>query len=127
MRQRVLRARIEPFGLDNLRYFMTIGNLFASIPGSLPEELFDEILTGNGFKLERIVSKGHASPEGFWYDQDQHEWVLLVKGAARLQIDGVDEPVELLPGMHINIPAHRKHRVAWTKEDEETIWLAIFY
>ncbi|GAB3021930.1 cupin domain-containing protein [Spirosoma pulveris] len=106
---------------------MEIGNLFASVPSSLPEELFDEILTGSAFKLERIVSKGHTSPEGFWYDQDQHEWVLLVKGAAMLQIDGFDEPVELLPGMHINIPAHQKHRVSWTKEDEETIWLAIFY
>lgn len=106
---------------------MIIGNLFASIPDSLPDELVEDLVTGHGFRVERIVSKGHASPDGFWYDQEQHEWVLLAKGAARLRIDGADQPVELLPGMHINLPAHLKHRVEWTKEDEETVWLAIFY
>ncbi|GAB2515324.1 cupin domain-containing protein [Spirosoma aerophilum] len=106
---------------------MTTGNLFSTIPASLPEEIVDTLLTGSRFSVERIVSKGHASPDGFWYDQDQHEWVLLVKGAARLRLDGVDELVELLPGMYMNFPAHLKHRVEWTKEDEETIWLAIFY
>lgn len=104
-----------------------VHDLFSSIPSSLPEELVDEIVTGNGFRVERIVSKGHASPDGFWYDQEEHEWVLLAKGAAKLRIDGVDQPIELFPGMHINLPAHLKHRVEWTKEDEETVWLAIFY
>jgi cupin 2 domain-containing protein len=106
---------------------MTTGNLFSHIPDSLPDELIDTLLTGNQFSMERIVSKGHASPDGFWYDQDQHEWVLVVKGAARLRLDGVDALVDLLPGMYINLPAHCKHRVEWTSEHEETIWLAIFY
>ena len=106
---------------------MQPGDLFSFIPDSLPQELVDEILVGKGFTIERIVSKGHASPDGFWYDQPQHEWVLLVKGAARLQVDGVDHSIELSQGMYMNLPAHVKHRVEWTKEDEETIWLAIFY
>jgi cupin 2 domain-containing protein len=106
---------------------MKIGNLFSAIPASLPDELVEELITAKGMKVERIVSKGHASPEGFWYDQPQHEWVLVVQGAARLQIEGVDERIELSAGLYINLPAHVKHRVEWTKEDEETIWLAVFY
>ena len=34
-------------------------------------------------KIERIVSRGHASPEDFWYDQEENEWVMVVKGTAR--------------------------------------------
>lgn len=104
-----------------------VGNLLSEIPGYLPEETFEELITGNGVKIERILSKGHASPEGFWYDQPENEWVLVVKGAARLQIWGQNEPVTLTAGMYINLPAHVKHRVEWTKEDEETVWLAVFY
>ncbi|WP_421825484.1 cupin domain-containing protein [Larkinella sp.] len=106
---------------------MTIGNLFAAIPASLPDELFEELVAEKGIKIERIISKGHASPDGFWYDQPENEWVLVLQGAARLRIEGVDEPIELTAGTHINLPAHAKHRVDWTKEDEETIWLAVFY
>ncbi|KAA9356451.1 cupin domain-containing protein [Larkinella humicola] len=106
---------------------MNMGNLFAAIPDSLPDELFEELMAEKGIKIERIVSKGQASPDGFWYDQPENEWVLVVRGAARLRIEGVDEPIELTAGTYINLPAHVKHRVDWTKEDEETIWLAIFY
>ena len=103
----------------------TSGNLLAQIPTSLPQELLQTILERPGMRIERIVSHGHASPPDFWYDQEQHEWVLLVQGAARLQLD--DRTVELLPGDYLNIPAHQRHRVAWTTPDEATIWLAIFY
>ena len=77
-------------------------------------------------RIERIVSQGHASPEDFWYDQDQDEWVLVLKGAARLRFEG-EEPVEMEPGAHVNIPAHKRHRVEWTTPDEPTIWLAVHY
>ena len=106
---------------------MTIGNLFADIPGALPDELFEELMADKGIKIERIVSKGHASPDGFWYDQSENEWVLVVQGAARLRIEGIEGAIELTAGTYTNLPAHVKHRVDWTKEDEETIWLAIFY
>ena len=71
------------------------------------------------------VSHGHKSPEGFWFDQDQNEWVLLIAGAARLQFE--DETVEMKAGSFVNIPAHRRHRVDWTDPDQPTIWLAIHY
>jgi cupin 2 domain-containing protein len=106
---------------------MQAGNLLSFIPDSLPEEIFDEIVSTKNVRIERILSKGHASPEGFWYDQDENEWVLLVKGEAALRLDGQDELIYLREGMHFLIPAHLKHRVEWTKEGVETIWLAVFY
>jgi cupin 2 domain-containing protein len=76
-------------------------------------------------RIERIVSHGHASPGGFWYDQDRHEWVVVLTGAARLRFD--DDIVELKPGDFATIPAHTKHRVEWTTPDEPTVWLAVLY
>jgi cupin 2 domain-containing protein len=101
-------------------------NVFADIPDDLPEELIEAILSTPDLRIERIVSLGHTSPEGFWYDQDSHEWVLLLKGAAHLRFEG-EEPIELRPGMFVNIPAHKRHRVEWTEPHEPTIWLAIHY
>ena len=100
-------------------------NLLSPIPASLPQEFTDSLVQAKAVRIERIVSQGHASPAGFWFDQDQHEWVLLVQGAARLQF--AEEMRELKPGDWINIPAHQKHRVDWTTPDEPTIWLAVFY
>lgn len=100
-------------------------NLFTDIPTNLPQELFTTLLAASNVRIERIVSHGHTSPEGYWYDQDQHEWVLVLQGAARLSIEG--EIKELKPGDSINIRAHQKHRVEWTTTEEPTVWLAVFY
>jgi cupin 2 domain-containing protein len=101
-------------------------NLFAEIPDDLPDELFQTLLRAPGLRIERIVSMGHVSPGGFWYDQDTDEWVLLLKGAARLAFEG-EEPIDLLPGAFVNIPSHRRHRVEWTDPAGPTIWLAIHH
>jgi cupin 2 domain-containing protein len=101
-------------------------NLLAAIPTDLPEELIQTLLSTPGLRIERIVSRGHASPDGFWYDQETHEWVLLLTGAARLRVEG-DGPLDLLPGAFVNIPAHKRHRVEWTDPARTTIWLAIHY
>ena len=85
----------------------------------------ETLIQSDGVRVERIVSHGHASPEGFWYDQDEHEWVMVLQGSARLQLE--DRTLELGPGDYINLPAHIKHRVQWTTNDQPTIWLAIFY
>jgi cupin 2 domain-containing protein len=100
-------------------------NLFGDLPSHLPDELVTSLLEAASVRIERIVSHGHASPEGFWYDQDQHEWVVVMKGAARLRFE--DETVEIKPGDFLNIPAHTKHKVEWTTPDEPTIWLAVHY
>lgn len=100
-------------------------NLFAGLPTRLPDELVTTLLEAADVRVERIVSHGHASPEGFWYDQHQSEWVVLLTGAARLGFE--DETVEMKPGDSVNIPGHRRHRVEWTTPDEPTIWLAVHY
>jgi cupin 2 domain-containing protein len=100
-------------------------NLLHDLPQQRSEEILQTILSDGNVRIERIISHGHASPEGFWYDQDQHEWVAVLKGSARLRLD--DLTVELRPGDFINIPAHKRHRVEWTTPDEPTIWLAVHY
>lgn len=104
---------------------MSPTNLFDDLPLRLPDELVTRLLDAKGVCIERIVSHGHASPDGFWYDQEQHEWVVVLKGIARLQFEG--QSVELNPGDFVNIPAHKKHRVEWTTPDEPTVWLAVLY
>lgn len=101
-------------------------NLFADLPPSLPTELVQTLLEASGLRIERIISHGHSSPEGFWYGQDTHEWVLVVSGVARLRFEG-EEPFEMRAGSFINIPAHKRHRVEWTDLNQPTIWLAIHY
>lgn len=101
-------------------------NLLAAIPASLPTEVVTELLRSESVRIERILSRGHTSPELGWYDQDEHEWVLVVQGAAILGFDDGSE-VRLGPGDHLNIPAHRRHRVGWTDPGQVTVWLAVFY
>ena len=100
-------------------------NLLSNLPQNLPEELTTVLQKGHVVRIERIVSTGHKSPEGSWYDQPEYEWVMVLKGAARLQFE--DRVVEMMPGDWINIPAHQKHRVEWTSPSEPTVWLAVFY
>jgi cupin 2 domain-containing protein len=100
-------------------------NLFTNIPTDSPKELFSTLLESPGVRIERIVSFGQTSPEGFWYDQDQDEWVILLQGAARLEFE--DRTVEMNRGDFLNIPAHEKHRVKWTSPDELTVWLGVHY
>ena len=101
-------------------------NLFVDLPSTLPDELIEVLQATTIVRIERIVSHGHASPEGFWYDQDQAEFVVLLRGVARLQLEG-DNPVEMKPGDCINIPAHKRHRVEWTTPGEPSVWLAVHY
>jgi cupin 2 domain-containing protein len=108
------------------------GDLLADLPlvanAAQMAEVFQQ-LAGNpasGVRIERIVSNGHASPDGFWYDQDQHEWVMLVQGEAVLALEGQPD-VHLRAGEYLNIPAHVRHRVVRTAQDQTTVWLAVFY
>jgi len=102
-------------------------NIFSSTPEKIPEEIFQSILSTDRLKIERIISKGHASPEGYWYDQDANEWVILLKGKAALAFEGNKKTIEMKPGDYLNIPSHTKHRVKWTDLSQETIWLAVHY
>jgi len=110
-----------------------VPNIFNDIPASLPDEAVDVLASGASCRVERIVSHGrvspdgHASPDGFWYDQDDDEWVMVISGRARLAFEGDAEAIELGPGDYVNIPAHCRHRVDWTDPDSDTVWLAVHY
>ena len=106
---------------------METGNLLGQIPTQLPEELFQILVSGVGMRIERIVSKGHVSPPGYWYEQPENEWVMVVKGEATLRFEKDDRIVHLAEGNYVNIEAHERHRVEWTRENVETVWLAVFY
>jgi cupin 2 domain-containing protein len=102
------------------------GSLLDGLPARAPpEEIVETLLSRPGLRLEQIVSTGQATPAGEWLDQDSEEWVLLVAGSARLRIEGEAEDRVLRPGDYVMLPAHCRHRVAWTDRQQPTVWLAI--
>jgi cupin 2 domain-containing protein len=105
---------------------MISGNVLGNVPEDIPDEIFQTLAESKHVRIERIVSHGHSSADDFWYDQDQHEWVLLLEGHARLLFDN-GAMKELHAGDFVNIPAHVRHRVDYTDPDQPTLWLAVFY
>lgn len=102
-------------------------NLFQQIPAVLTDELVEILSRSSQVRIERIISRGHASPPGFWYDQDWHEFVLLVSGRARLTFADGLRTVELAAGDWLDIRARDRHRVEWTDPERETVWLVVHY
>ena len=111
--------------------------MFSPVPDPLPDELVEVIDAGQGsFRLERIVSRGHVTPPDYWYDQEEDEWVWLLCGAARLEVEpqqpAASAPgpevatVDLGVGDYLLLPAHTRHRVVWTDPEKDTVWLAVF-
>lgn len=100
-------------------------SLFDGIPSVQGEELFLTVAQSGATRIERIVSDGHATTPGEWYDQGWDEWVFLVSGEARLQFENATSPLTLKPGDHVMIPAGTRHRVEWTDSTQKTIWLAV--
>ncbi|MGK2741821.1 cupin domain-containing protein [Tepidicaulis sp. LMO-SS28] len=100
-------------------------NFFTAPAARGPGEHLETLLERPGLRLERIVSFGHVTPEGDWYDQPDDEWVMLASGQARLFIEGETEERVLGPGDCLFLPAHCRHRVTWTDPDTPAIWLAL--
>lgn len=105
---------------------MLINNIFADVPKDLDAEEFKEILTAPAVRIERIISKGHTSPEQGWYDQKENEWVIVLEGAAAVLFKSGKEFL-LRKGDYIHIPSHTRHKVTWTDPEHETVWLAVHY
>lgn len=107
---------------------MQQGNLFSGLPTApAATEEFSSLLEKSGLRIERIVSSGQASPPGFWYDQPQDEWVVLLSGSAGLCLEGEPEMRTLKPGDWLHIPAHVRHRVEWTEPAQLSVWLAVHF
>lgn len=117
--------RFQPVGSSSEPVDEAVKNIFDELPQHFPKELVQILVRAADVRIERIISHGHASPADFWYDQPQHEWVIVLKGAARLQFE--DGMTEIKVGDFINIPAFKKHRVDWTTPDEPTVWLGVRY
>jgi cupin 2 domain-containing protein len=104
-----------------------IKSIYGEIPKTIPEEITESIISSGRIRIERIISRGQSSPKSFWYDQDQNEWVMVIKGKAKLKFFEQEGLIELNEGDYIDIPSHKKHRVEWTDPENETVWLAVFY
>jgi cupin 2 domain-containing protein len=100
-------------------------NLFSDLSSGMGAEQFSELLSRPGLRIERIVSTGQASPPGFWYDQPQGEWVLVLQGEARLAFEDDASSHLLRAGDFLDIAPHRRHRVESTATP--TVWLAVHY
>lgn len=103
-----------------------MNNLFESLPVDLDGEAFDGLLRHEHIRIERIVSRGHTSPDRGWYDQDENEWVVVLQGSGVVTFDDGTE-MRLKAGDYVDIPAHSRHKVSWTDPSMVTIWLAVFY
>ena len=100
--------------------------LLDDLPDARDGEITESLVSEPGLRIERIVSLGQASPPGYWYDQAEAEWVLLLAGAARLRFADEDADRVLVPGDCLDIAAHRRHRIEWTDPARPTVWLAVF-
>jgi cupin 2 domain-containing protein len=103
------------------------GNILSFLPGHAAQEDITTLLATSNVRIESIVSHGHASPEGFWYDQDWAEWVIVVKGSAELLFEDESAPRMLRPGDYVAIAPHARHRVTATDPHEPTVWLAVHH
>jgi len=105
---------------------MDKSNILNQLPADLSMEVFEQVGGNDKVLIERIISKAHVTPDGQWYDQGRSEWVMVLKGEAKLQFEH-GELIHLQTGDYVDIEAHRKHRVSWTSEETETLWLAVHY
>jgi cupin 2 domain-containing protein len=127
------KTLIASLSLSSFYYFNTFHantiknqNIFETELEKPKEELFETILNNKNFKLERIITNGQTTPPGEWYNQENDEWVVLLKGSAMLLFE--DEKFIILnQGDHILIPKHCKHRVQWVDPNQECIWLALHF
>ena len=104
------------------------GRLFATLPARRQaRELETALLALPGLRIERIVSTGQSSPPGFWYDQSEGEWVVLLAGEAELRIEDEAATRRLAPGDWLHLPPHCRHRVERTAPEVPTVWLAVYY
>jgi cupin 2 domain-containing protein len=102
-------------------------NLLSPLPDARAAEQITTLLTRAGLRVERIVSLGQKSPPGFWYDQPEGEWVLVLAGAAELRFADENEARLLRSGDWVDIAPRRRHRVDWTDPATPAVWLAVFY
>ena len=101
-------------------------NIFNNLPIDQSQEEITTLLSSGTLRIERIVSNGQCSPPDFWYDQEEHEWVLVLSGQGDIEYPD-KKRITLSPGDHLHIPPRVRHRVCQTSQEVPTIWLAVFW
>lgn len=102
-------------------------NIYLDLPSAKSREIFEKIIYKNGVKIERITSFGQATPPGKWLKSKRNEWVILLKGKAKLKFLLTGKIIEMKPGDHIFIPAETRHRVEWTDPKKKSVWAAVLW
>ena len=102
-------------------------NLLVPAPAAPGHEIEEELCSGRDWRLTRISSNGSCSPVDFWYEQNEHEWITVLRGSARLRLEDPDESIELSVGDQLMLSAGRRHRVERTDSDPGTVWLALYW
>lgn len=106
---------------------MVVKNFLRPIPRATNQEIFEPVWRAKGLTVERIVSRGQATPPGTWLSEKKDEWVMVLTGRARLRFYGRRKFVEMKAGDYLLIPSGKRHRVEWTDKKKPTVWLAIYY
>jgi cupin 2 domain-containing protein len=103
-----------------------IENIF-QLPNYLPQrELSEMLVDSNQIFIKRIISTGQVTAPGEWYDQEQHEWLIVLQGSGELSYEDGSR-IKLTKGDYLLIPAHQKHRVEYTSTEPPCIWLTVFF
>lgn len=122
-------------------------NIFSKLPTAKKAEVFETLLREGNVKIERITTLGQKTPDGAWLKEKTAEWVILLRGKARLSFadsstfrkPSLDfardkkglpcgqcgKTILMKPGDYVFIPAGAKHRVEWTTPSQATVWLAV--
>jgi cupin 2 domain-containing protein len=109
--------------------YRLLANLGRPENHKLSDELIEVLVAthASSIRIERIVSQGHVSPDDFWYEQEEWEWVMLISGSGAVHFEEDDKVVTLRPGDALLIPPHCRHRVSATHPQHDTVWIAIFW
>ena len=107
------------------RQALEVRNIYRAPAGKQAREIFSTLARAGTVKVEKIISRGHRSPPGFWYDQKFDELVFLLRGAAVLRFAGRRRLIRLKAGDCLLIPAGARHRVEQTRPGRPTIWLIV--
>lgn len=112
-------ARAPELAVDDL----PVVHRLAELPAAMSAETITTLAAGHGFRFDHIRSGEHASPPGFWFEQSESEWAIVLSGAAELEFEA--GRLALKAGDAVLIPAGLRHRVAHSAPD--TVWLALHF
>jgi len=107
-------------------HYIKVHNLFSQLPEAKNKEVFTILNKGRNFRIERIVSKGQATPKDTWCCEKTAEWVMVLRGKASLLFKGYKKEFILKAGDYVFIPPNTHHRVDWTHPNKKTLWLAVY-